>query len=546
MSPAGFPHLKFGPLARALTFLLLLCSPAAWAQTPCGPIGVANWCANQDSPGVDGGAEASDRFGAALAWGDFNGDGFDDLAVGIPGENNGAGFVDVFYSNGNTLTTNGQQLFSQDQTGGADEGSENGDEFGAALASGDFNHDGFDDLAVGSPGEDLPELFAANCTLFTCEDAGAIHVIYGSATGLQLASAQFFGEAELDTELPGRNEGARFGSSLASGDWNANSVDDLAVGAPQAGANTAGIIDSGAVYIGFGSSGGINSNANGSRFFPADAACDGDGGERLGTTLLSGHLTADNRAGLLASGATCTLSGLSGTGTVFLSTPGNTAPSLQYAQTQFSTAGNGANDHFGASLAAADFNGDGLDDLAAGAPNKNHGAGNPNDSGRVYVAYSSAAGPDPANGPDIIGEDEWAGQTPAANEHFGAALAAGKVTRDAFADLLMGAPGEGANGGFLFLKKGSATGLTTDGNQVISQGFLGGTTEAGDLFGSVLALGDVNGDGILEVAIGVPDKDVGTATDAGMVYVTHYFDASFVFTDGFESGDTSAWALTSP
>ena len=43
--------------------------------------------------------------------------------------------------------------------------------------------------------------------------------------------------------------------------------------------------------------------------------------------------------------------------------------------------------------------------------------------------------------------------------------------------------------------------------------------------GEVLAVGDVNGDGVAEVAIGVPHEIVGTVVDAGMVYVTRFFDA---------------------
>jgi hypothetical protein len=221
-------------------------------------------------------------------------------------------------------------------------------------------------------------------------------------------------------------------------------------------------------------------------------------------------------------------------------------PSLGLRQIDYAAAGEASNDQFGRAVAAGDFDDDGFDDLAAGAPGKNHGAGNPNHSGRVYVAYGTASGPDPSIGPDLIGEDEWAGQTPAAGENFGAALAAGEVTGDALEDLLMGAPGEGADGGFLFLKPGSAAGLTTAGNRVISQGFIGGVTEAGDRFGSVLAVGDVNGDGIFEVAVGVPDKGVSGFADAGMVYVTHIFDPAWIFADGFESGTTAAWSTTVP
>jgi len=42
---------------------------------------------SQDSAGVAGLAEAGDAFGAELAAGDFDADGDDDLAIGVPGEN---------------------------------------------------------------------------------------------------------------------------------------------------------------------------------------------------------------------------------------------------------------------------------------------------------------------------------------------------------------------------------------------------------------------------------------------------------------------------
>src|SRR4030095_16441836 len=100
---------------------------------------------------------------------------------------------------------------------------------------------------------------------------------------------------------------------------------------------------------------------------------------------------------------------------------GNENPEISriLRQSDYGSAGNGADDHFGSALAAGDFDGNGFDDLAASAPNKNHGAGDPNDSGRVYVAYSDQFGPQPEFGDiDIIGEDEWAdvGDAPAEGE----------------------------------------------------------------------------------------------------------------------------------
>src|SRR5512133_865336 len=86
---------------------------------------------------------------------DFNNDGADDLAVGVPGENVGsivdAGSVNVLYgSPGTGLVGVGSQLFTQPVSA-----VEAGDQFGSALASGDFNDDGFADLAVGAALENV-------------------------------------------------------------------------------------------------------------------------------------------------------------------------------------------------------------------------------------------------------------------------------------------------------------------------------------------------------------------------------------------------------
>ena len=125
------------------------------------------------------------QFASALASGDFNNDGFDDLALGVRGEDIGAvanaGAVNVLRGSGAGLTAAGDQIWHQDSAGILDV-AESGDAFGSALAVGDFNNDGFDDLAVGAHDEDVG----------TVANAGALNVLRGSAAGLTAAGNQIW------------------------------------------------------------------------------------------------------------------------------------------------------------------------------------------------------------------------------------------------------------------------------------------------------------------------------------------------------------------
>ena len=67
--------------------------------------------------GIKGVAEAADLFGFALAAGDFDGDLFDDLAIGVPGENSGAGAVNVLYGSSDRLRSFNDQIWAQRYAG---------------------------------------------------------------------------------------------------------------------------------------------------------------------------------------------------------------------------------------------------------------------------------------------------------------------------------------------------------------------------------------------------------------------------------------------
>jgi hypothetical protein len=152
-----------------------------YGSSPGGLTATGSQLWSQDSPGIAGGAEPDDEFGAALAAGDFNGDGAADLAIGAPGENSFAGVVHVLYGAATVgLAAAGSQLWSQNSPGIAG-GAEPDDDFGLALAAGDFNGDGRADLAIGAPLENA--------------GAGVVHVLYGAATvGLAAAGSQLWSQ----------------------------------------------------------------------------------------------------------------------------------------------------------------------------------------------------------------------------------------------------------------------------------------------------------------------------------------------------------------
>jgi len=142
-----------------------------------------------------------------LTAGDFDGDGYKDLAVGVPYEHwNEAdtGIVQVLYGTASGLTATGDQLWRQDITGieGAEEAD---DRFGYALAAGNFDGDDYTDLAIGVPYE----------AIGTTDQAGAVNVLYGSAVGLAAAGDQLWYQGSGG--LQGTAEtGDRFGYALAA------------------------------------------------------------------------------------------------------------------------------------------------------------------------------------------------------------------------------------------------------------------------------------------------------------------------------------------
>ncbi|MBD2460249.1 FG-GAP repeat protein [Oscillatoria sp. FACHB-1407] len=254
---------------------------------------------HKDSFGIEDSVEASDQFGTALTAGDYNGDGYADLAVGSIGDN---GTVNVIYGTVGGLNSANDQLWTQDTTGIQDTG-EAGDQFGSSLASGDFDGNGRDDLAVGVPGEDLDGL----------NNAGAVSVIYGTVNGLQEQSDDFFHQGV--NGIQGSLEaGDRFGTTVTVGDFNNDGYDDLAVGSEE---GIGGVDGAGAVNVFYGSSNGLTTT--GSQFIHQDlASIAGSAGDsfHFSSSLTTGDFNNDGYADLGIGSAWASVSGVNSAGAV--------------------------------------------------------------------------------------------------------------------------------------------------------------------------------------------------------------------------------------
>jgi hypothetical protein len=418
----------------------------------------------QGSGGVGGRLEDGDRFGSAVAKGDFDGDGIFDLAVGAPGEAVGsdvaAGAVNVLMGSSGGLT--GGPLFTQSNP-------EPGDQFGAALAAGDFDDDGVFDLAVGAPGEDIG----------ATGNAGAVTVLYGSPAGLTGAGSQILfqgGGAGGTAET-----GDAFGSAVASGILGGDGITDLVVGAP--GEDIGATLNAGAVNLLAGSPGGLAAGAVATQSNPEPS-------DLFGLAVATGDFddTAGDDVAAGAPGETVNGRQFAGAVSVFNGPPGGLANERLLFQGTAGLPGSPESfDEFGAAVAPTDSNGVGQWDLAVGAPGEDLGPDA--EAGAVNLLAGSAAGP---SGGTLVTQ-----ANPEDGDQFGAAIAGGFFLHDfdnnGFFDLAVGAPGETvgaaafAGAVSVFTASGGAGGSVAPG-PVFTQGpgGLGGTAETNDALGTAL------------------------------------------------------------
>ncbi len=483
---------------------------------------------------VGGLVEQGDHFGGSLAAGDFNGDGYDDLAIGVPNEDVGtivdAGAVVIAYGSVSGLNRGDDAaIFLHQDAGTVTDTAEAGDFFGAAIAAGDFNHDGYAELVVGVPGEDLTY---APPGVGTAVDAGAIHVFAGLPGGLSPNDEQFY----QGDSFPGTwatEYGHRFGAALATSRLASNIYDDLLIGIP--GGPLAPSFG-GTVMLIWGTSTGLDTPGAGV-FLPSDR----DGGDLFGAAVAIGVMQSNsNSLDMIFGAPDANLSGASSEGGVWNEIAGTGYVTFGGLQT-------GA--HLGSAVAMGDFRGSGYQEALYGEPGFD--TSSQNEAGRV-VLYDH-----PLFSTTYLSQGSgYLSESPEPLDHFGEVLAVGDFDADGYDDAAFGVPGENlydgetyelVDAGTVQVLYGSTTGLGGGGSQLWTldePGLIGAL--ANDQLGGALATGDFNGDGVGDLAIGAPGAVWSDATNTGIVVILYGRDAAYIFGSNFEGGTASGWSAIVP
>jgi len=397
-------------------------------------------------------------FGGEMVTGNFDGDKYDDLAVGDPDEVDlramgyHAGAVWVFPGGPSGLRVDAVKHFNQ-STSGVPGASAEMDWFGEALAAGDVTGDGRDELLVGIP----------NKKVGGKKEAGAAVVLKGGSGGVVATGAKWIDQNSAG--VPGGAEaGDHFGGAVAVGKLNKDKHLDVVIGAPQEDDGQAWF-GSGSITQFWGTSGGVSSNkvtvAGGSATGAVAEAKDAVAWY-IGGVLAIADTTGDGY-GEVVTGAPGAQANWNINGGVVLTFKvggsGITAKGVVLlSQHDAKIAGaSESDDYFGDSIAVGDVTQDGIADVLVGVPGED--VGNAVDAGAVVLLRGSRSGLTGSGSWTLTQSSTGVPDAPERTDYFGARVSLLNLNGIKGLDAAVGAPGEEVAGDQAGYASGTVTKL---------------------------------------------------------------------------------------
>lgn len=407
-----------------------------WRMRSCDETGCGPW-------------SAARYFDVGRSPHDYDGDGWPDVAVGAFDS------AYIFYGDGSGAPDDEpQQIASPGSGGGA------GDLYGAAMASGDIDGDGFSDLVIGDPLADA-----------AMDDLGRVYVYLGSASGLSATpAATLTNPTDIQYNL--------FGNAITIGDVDANGYGDVLVGAPQ---HDRGAPAEGSVFVFLRSAAGFEDPVT------IDSPANQPGAQFGDSLSARGDVNGDGIPDLVV-GASLEDSPVEDAGAVYVMY-GNSGTGID-GVVDDREVGDGAiiAANFGVSVAVADATSDGLADVVVGASQFSSLLTTLPGGAQLYFSLDGLL---EVSG--VVGDPD-----PQGDAHYGDAVALGIADTSGVARPWVGAP--------------NRDGVAMDNGAVVFSGsrlYENASDTPMAHLGEAVTLIDVNADGMLDRVAGAPRAGTG-------------------------------------
>lgn len=447
-----------------------------------------------------------EQMGASIFKGDFDGDGYEDIVSGSPfatfGDKKWAGSVTVIFGQPKSEDKPHQKLIFRGEAAG--------DQLGTAIYAGDFNKDGFDDLAIGA-------FNGYHIGMRT----GRVYVIYGQGNlynrwGTQAMDFTYY---KPDLNLSGRNENDGFGMEINADDVNGDGITDLLVGSPMA--NAYAIKNAGIVDVFFGDYEGLSQFSDMTFYGQTQD-------ERFGSAIAVGDIGGEKEQDVAIGAYTANNGALKQTGRVYLFMD-ITKNNVQMKKPTSYIEGMEENSWFGFDLEIGNIGKTSVEDLLVSSFPY---AGN-RDLGKVFIFYGNTRFAD--EGAVFFAKEEAMEIVLAdrLNENLlGSNLVLFDYDNDNLNEVIVGAPGIGnpksEYAGNVYVYYGAE--FESPKSYIYGE-------SSDDWFGYSLSSGDFDGDGILDLFVGARYADIEGAVNNGKVYVIYGKGGVFGDKKPYNDGD---------